>query len=273
VEYRTKQLLPRTQGEAAVTNRQEKLKGFNQHALANASVLLIGAGGLGGEIGEALVRKGVGKLSLVDFDLVELTNLNRQLFTERDLGKPKAHRLAKNLSTMGFCDTTIKGIALSFQDALQYGIDLAADIAIVGVDNNPARIAASTYFRQQQTSCIFTSVSLDATHGYAFVQEPGKACFACQFPKAVGDETYHPCSPGVKDILKVVAGIVCYALDSLLMERLRTWNYKHVFLCGFPGKDWLVPRRPDCPLCGDHTTEPQTGSRVTTAMQIEGGRL
>jgi molybdopterin/thiamine biosynthesis adenylyltransferase len=266
-------LLPRTQGEAAVTDRQEKLKGFNQEALANAAVLLIGAGGLGGEIGEALVRKGVGKLIIVDFDLVEITNLNRQRFTEQDLGKPKAHRLAAHLATEGFCGTRLQGIALSFQDALQYGITLSSDIAIVGVDNNPCRIAASRYFREQHTPCIFTSVSVDASHGYVFVQEPGKACFACQFPKALNDESY-PCgTPAVKDILKVMGGIVSYAVDSLLMERLRTWSYKHVYLCGFPGKDWLVPRKQDCPLCGVRSTEPQAESFATNAMQSEGGRL
>jgi molybdopterin/thiamine biosynthesis adenylyltransferase len=262
VEYRTKQLLPRTKGKAAVTDRQEKLPGFNQQALANATVLLIGAGGLGGEIGEALVRKGVGALRILDFDLVEITNLNRQRFTAKDLDKPKAHRLAAHLAKEGFCGTHLQGIALSFQDALTEGIDLTADIAIVGVDNNPCRIAASRYFREQHIPSIFTSVSVDASHGYVFCQEPGKACFACQFPKAVGDETYPCATPAVKDILKVVGGIVSYAVDSILMDRLRTWNYKHIYLDGFPGKDWLVPRRQDCKICGEATDESITEGTV-----------
>jgi molybdopterin/thiamine biosynthesis adenylyltransferase len=263
VVYRTKQLL-------GVEDRQVSLKGFNQQALAKAKVIMIGAGGLGGEIGEALVRKGIGKLFLVDFDLVELTNLNRQLFTEKDIGKPKAHCLAKNLAKMGFCGTTIQGISRSFQDALTMGVDLSADIVICGVDNNPCRVAVSRYFREHATPVIFTAVSVDASHGYCFVQEPGKACFACQFPKALHDETY-PCgTPAVKDILKVVSGIVSYAVDSLLMDRLRTYNYKHVYLDGsVPGKDWLVPKRPDCPLC----TETQAECYANNAMQSKGGRL
>jgi molybdopterin/thiamine biosynthesis adenylyltransferase len=256
VTYRTKQLL-------GVEDRQVILNSFKHEALVAAKILLIGAGGLGGEIGEALVRKGVGYLVVLDFDHVETSNLNRQLFYKNDLGKPKAHRLALNLSKQGFCRTTIQGISLSFQDALTYGIDTSCTLAIVGVDNNPCRVAASTYFRERSTPVIFTAVSVDASHGYAFVQEPGKACFACQFPKAVNDETYHPCSPGIKDILKVVGGIVSYAVDSLLMERLRTWNYKHCYLDGtIPGKDWLVPRRLDCPLCSDGREREQREGRL-----------
>jgi molybdopterin/thiamine biosynthesis adenylyltransferase len=268
VAYRTKQLL-------GVDDRQVRLTGFRQEALTQAKVIMIGAGGLGGEIGEALVRKGVGSLSLFDFDLVEASNLNRQLFGKSDLGKPKSHCLARNLSKLGFLGSRIEGYSLSFQDALTYGVDMTTGVSVVvcGVDNNPCRIAVSRYFREQNIPVVFTSVSVDASHGYTFLQLPGQACFACQFPKAVGDETYHPCSPGVKDILKVVSGIVSYAIDSLLMERLRTWNYKHVYLCGFPGKDWLVPRRPDCPLCGEPTTEPQSACFVNNAMQTEGGRL
>ena len=98
---------------------------------------------------------------------------------------------------------------------------------------------------------IFTAVDEAASHGYVFVQEPGKACFACMFPKSFDDKTY-PCpgTPAVKDILKVVAGVTTYAVDTLLMKRLRCWNYKQVYLDGsIPGFDWQVVRREDCKLC------------------------
>jgi molybdopterin-synthase adenylyltransferase len=263
VMYRTKQLL-------GVEDRQVSLKGFNQQALANAKVIMIGAGGLGGEIGEALVRKGVGTLSLFDFDLVEITNLNRQLFGKNDVGKPKSHCLAHNLSKLGFLGSVIEGYSLSFQDALTSGVAMTGNVKVVvcGVDNNPCRIAVSRYYQEQKIPVVFTAVSQDASHGFVFVQEPDKACFACQFPKAVHDETYHPCSPAVKDILKVVGGISSYAIDSLLMDRLRTYNYKHVYLDGtIPGNDWLVPRRPDCALCGTPQDQPQ---RPTQSGHTEG---
>jgi molybdopterin/thiamine biosynthesis adenylyltransferase len=235
-----------------VTDRQEKVPGFIQRALALAKVILIGAGGLGGEIAEALCRKGVGRLTIFDHDVVEPSNLSRQRFFTADLYKNKAHRLAKNLAPEGFCGTVIEGYGLSLQDAIERRIDLSCQVAIVGVDNNPTRILASRFFAQAGISVIFTAVSADANHAYSFVQKPGEACFGCLFAQSVNDEHW-PCpgTPAVKDILKVVAGLVLYAVDSLLMERKRFWNYKAVYLDrSIPGNDWQVERRTDCQLCG-----------------------
>jgi molybdopterin/thiamine biosynthesis adenylyltransferase len=250
VTYRTKPLRLKTNSQT-VTDRQERLTGFIQKALEQARVILIGAGGLGGEISQALVRKGVGTLVILDDDVVEPTNLNRQHFYKSDLYKNKAHRLARNLASEGFCGTHISGFGLSFQDALERGIDLLGKVAIVAVDNNPTRVAASCYYRKQAVPVIFTAVSAQADHGYVFIQKPREACFGCHFPDSVNDETY-PCpgTPAVKDILKVVAGIVVYGLDTLLMERKRFWNYKSIYLDGsIPGSDWKVARRQDCALC------------------------
>jgi molybdopterin/thiamine biosynthesis adenylyltransferase len=271
VLYRTKYLRPRRKGDPTVTDRQERLKKHNQAALARSTILLIGAGGLGSEYGTALVRKGVGRLILFDHDVVELSNLNRQKFYKADLYKPKAHCLARNLAKEGFCGGVIEGYSLCFEDALKQGIDLSCTLAIVGIDNNVGRVAASSYFRQQQIPCIFTAVSTEASNGFVFVQEPGMACFGCLFKDAIDDETHYPCSPSITNIRKVMGGIVSYAVDSLLMERLRTWSYMEIFLDGsVPHLTWTVARRPDCKLCGLSTTETQAGSRVNHAMQTEG---
>lgn len=259
VPYRTKHLRVWANGPEGVTARQEKLAGFNREALASAKVILIGAGDLGGEIGEALLRKGVGILIIFDNDFVELTNLNRQKSYRRDLYKNKAVRLAKNLAREGFCDTLIQGYGLCFEEAIERGFDLHGSVAIVGVDNNPGRVAVSRYYRQLATPVIFTAVSRTANNGYVFVQEPTGPCFGCIFPDAVNDETY-PCpgTPAVKDILKVVAGIVVYAVDSLLMERLRLWNYKDEYLDGsIPGRALTIARREDCVLCRSQQDESQ----------------
>jgi sulfur carrier protein ThiS adenylyltransferase len=254
VTYRAKHLRARDTDDPSVTDRHKGVPGHNQEALSTAKVILIGAGGLGGETGEALVRKGVGTIVIFDHDFVELSNLNRQKFNHRDLFKNKALRLAKNLAKEGFCGSVIQGYGLSLQDAIAWGVDLSCQVAIVGVDNNPSRVAASRFFRQAGTPVIYTAVAADASHGYVFVEEAGEghACWACMFPKAVNDESW-PCpgTPAVMDILKVMGGIVAYAVDSLLMPRLRTWNYKSVYLDGsIPGNDWQVQRREDCALCG-----------------------
>jgi hypothetical protein len=115
--YRTKRLR-NTANSLAVTDRQERLTGFNQQALTQAKVILIGAGGLGGECGEALVRKGVGELVILDHDVVEPTNLNRQRFYARDLYKNKARRLPEILPWKASAGRLFRGIALVFRTHL-----------------------------------------------------------------------------------------------------------------------------------------------------------
>lgn len=238
-----------------MTAAQEKLKGFSQKTLADADIKLFGGGGLGGEIGEALARKAVGSLTIFDPDIVMPGNLNRQLFTKADLYKNKAVRLARNLAKVGFGETVITGVPLAFEDAVARNLDLSASVVVVAIDNNPGRVAACRFYQRLGLPVVFCAVSQTADHGYTFVQEPGKACWGCMFPDEVNDETF-PCpgTPAVKDILKVVAGIAVYAVDTLLpgMERLRCWQYKSVHLCGsVPGRDWRVAKRHDCALCGE----------------------
>jgi molybdopterin/thiamine biosynthesis adenylyltransferase len=263
VVYRTKHL--RTEnGTSTVTARQEKLSRFSQKALRDALVYLIGAGGLGGEIGEALVRKGVGELVILDDDVVEVTNLNRQRFYAADLGKYKAVCLARNLANEGFCRTVIRGYALRLEEAIAQGIDLSGSVAVCGIDNTPGRVAASTYFRSLSMPVVFTAVSETANNGYTFVQEASaeSPCFGCMFTDAIVANTYPCATPAVKDILKVVAGITVYAVDTLLMQRPRSWHYKDIFLDGsIPGRDWPVARRADCTLCGSGQEETPGGTK------------
>src|SRR3989338_3423808 len=77
-----------------IFDRQIQISGFDQEKLTSATIVLIGAGGLGGEIGEGLVRKGAGKINIFDADVVEPSNLNRQFFFKENLYKNKAISLA-----------------------------------------------------------------------------------------------------------------------------------------------------------------------------------
>lgn len=251
VKYISHEIKPSMRGEAKVSDRQEKIPGFSQEVLEKLSVVMIGAGGLGSEIGEGLIRKGIRELKIFDGDIVELSNLNRQKFYKRDLYKNKAKCLAKNLAREGVKNSIIIGYPFHFQQAVKRNIDINCNVAICGVDNNPTRVFVSKYFYQKNIPVIFTAVSRDGNNGYTFVQEPGKACWGCLFPQAINDNSY-PCpgTPAIKDILKVVAGIVLYALDSLFMPRLREWNYKEIFLDGFPDKAFWVKRKNECLLCG-----------------------
>lgn len=241
-----------------VFERQAGISGFNQERLNAATVVLVGAGGLGGEIGEGLARKGIGRIKLFDADLVEATNLNRQLFFKENLFKNKAISLAENLSYFGFGRTSIYGYPYSFEEAVALDIDLNCSAAIVGVDNNPCRVYASYYFLQRKIPVIFTAVSETGNSAYAFVQEAkaDSPCFGCLNPLAAAEVNNgilkYPCpnTPAVKDILKTVAGLVIYSVDTLLMPRNREWNYRVIYLDGsIPSETSNLKKKQDCPLC------------------------
>ena len=169
-----------------VFERQARIPGFDQEKLAFATVVLIGAGGLGGEIGEGLVRKGVGRIKIFDADVVEPSNLNRQFFFKENIYKNKAVSLAENLSWFGFGKTALYGYSYSFEEAFALNIDLSCSVAVVGVDNNPCRVRAASYFFKRKTPVIFTAVSEDGNSGYVFVQESKQdsPCFGCLNPLA-----------------------------------------------------------------------------------------
>ena len=232
-------------------DRQRKIPGFDQEKFSSADVLCIGAGGIISQIAPTLVRKGIGRITLLDDDLVEASNLNRQRFYSRDIGANKAIALARNLEAECIVATEIRAHAFRFEEAIAREINLACDVAICGVDNNPARVEASRFFRSRRIPVIFAAVSRDADHGYVFVQGAAGPCIGCLFPDIVNDDRY-PCpgTPAIADILQAVGSLVVYAVDTLLMERPRTWNYRRISMSDqdLDGGS-LIPSKETCQLC------------------------
>ncbi len=232
-------------------DRQGKVPGFDQGRLSNARVLCIGAGGLIGHIAPTLVRKGIGALVILDDDIVETSNLNRQRFYETDLGKNKAISLAQNLQRECIFSTEIAGVPFRLEAAIERNMNLTCDAAICGVDNNTARVAAARFFRAAGIPVIFTAVSRDGDHGYVFVQDRKGPCIGCLFPDMIDDDRF-PCpgTPAIADILQAVGALAVYAVDTLLMTRPRAWNYRRIALSdGSLDGGSMIPVRENCPLC------------------------
>jgi len=238
--------------ESGAGERQQRVPGFSQEALSNLTVLLVGAGAMGGEIAEGLVRKGVGTLKILDFDTVALSNLNRQFFFKEDLYNPKSLALARNLKPHGFMGTRIIAWNLSFEQACEEQVELDCGVVISAVDDGRTRVAISRFARERRIPALFGGAATTADFAQLLVQEVDGPCFGCAFPDEVGGErNLCPGSPAIKDLFKGLAWLALYAVDSLIMDRPRYWNL-HT-LCPSEAtftESSMVERRADCPLCG-----------------------
>ena len=243
-------------------DRQRKIAGFDQELFSKSSILCIGAGGLISHIAPTLVRKGIGRITLLDDDVVEASNLNRQRFYLKDIGRNKALALAENLERECIATTEIRGIGFRLEEAIARQIELGCNAVVCGVDNNPARVAASRHFRFKGIPVIFTGVSRDGDCGYVFVQEKHGPCVSCLYPNMADDDRY-PCpgTPAIADILQAVGSLAVYAVDTLLMKRARHWNYRRVSLSDGAGDGAaMVESRPGCRMFAPEFNGPANSS-------------
>lgn len=132
--------------DAARYQRQRILTGFGRDAqqrLADAHVVVIGAGGLGSTVLPALAAAGVGTIAIVDDDTVDASNLHRQtLFTAADVGRPKVDAAADALAALS-PETTIIRHAMRFAAGTTFDLLLDADLLIDGSDNLDTRYLAN----------------------------------------------------------------------------------------------------------------------------------
>lgn len=241
--------------DVRVSSRQERIAGWEQSRLSAARVVLLGAGGMGGELAEGMAQKGVGTVFVADGDFVTPTNLNRQKFQPQDLWRNKAVRLCARIAGRGFLGTRLVAYPGMFQELEP--ATLEADLIIAAVDNQipTTRFEVSRSARLRGVPAIIMGATPDADGGYVFVQGPAGPCWACaqkpELQTAAARLARCPESPASIDILKTLAGIALYAADSILMRRPREWNLWTVSLRRIEfGGPVLIQPRPGCPICG-----------------------
>src|SRR5580692_11362419 len=176
-----------------------------QKRLKAASVLLIGAGGLGSPLGLYLAAAGVGRLALVDFDVVDFTNLQRQVtFGSDDVGKPKteaARARLHNLNPEIQIDTF--ETKLTSDNALRLFKDF--DVIVDGTDNFPTRYlvndASVLLGKPNVYGSIFRFEGQVTVFGY-----PDGPCYRCLYPEPPPPGLVPSCAEG--GVLGVLPGIV-----------------------------------------------------------------
>ncbi len=175
-----------------------------QETLLNSSALIIGLGGLGSPSSLYLAASGVGRLVLVDFDVVELSNLQRQIIhTTADIGKDKVISAKQTLQAIN-PDIVIEVHTISNNKTLSALIK-TADIVLDGTDNFKARFSINQLCLSNKTPLV--SASVIGTNGQLAVfkgYEVDKPCYRCLYDDAIEEQTN--CSNN--GVLSPVAGML-----------------------------------------------------------------
>ena len=166
-----------TTEERELYDRQFRLKGWNQSILKNSRVLIVGVGGLGCEIAKNLAMVGVGHIDLVDLDIIEHSNLNRQLlFVDAEVARPKALAAVDMLKKIN-PNIIIKGYHSSLEQ-LPPVLFKKADVIIGGLDSMQARLNLNSH--AVRFNKPFVDGGVAGYHGHIYTIFPKvNACFEC----------------------------------------------------------------------------------------------
>jgi molybdopterin/thiamine biosynthesis adenylyltransferase/rhodanese-related sulfurtransferase len=228
-----------------------------QLKLKQARVLMIGAGGLGAPLGLYLAAAGVGRLGIVDFDVVDFTNLQRQVtFSTTDVGRPKSEAAKERLAAMNpAIEITTHETRLTSENALDLFKDY--DIIVDGTDNFPTRYLVND-------ACVL--LGKPNVYGSIFRFEgqvsifgaPDGPCYRCLYPEPPPPGLVPSCAEG--GVLGVLPGIVgsLQAVETIklilgagdpLIGRLLLFD-----ALGMKFRELKLKKNPDCPLCGANRT-------------------
>jgi len=154
-----------------------------QRSLSQGHVVVVGLGALGSVSSDLLVRSGVGRVGLVDRDVVELVNLQRQtLYSEADVDRPKAEAAAERLRRVN-SNVTIESIPKDVHSATVKDILGDADVVVDGTDNMDTRFLLNEAALDLRIPFVYAGAI--ATYGMVFaIRAPDTACFRCLHPKA-----------------------------------------------------------------------------------------
>ena len=217
-----------------------------QNRLAASSVLVVGAGGLGGPVLYALAGAGVGRLVVMDGDTVSLSNLNRQfLFTQADLGRPKAEVAARQLAAFN-PELRVEGQVCQLDRENGKAMLAGCQLAVAAVDNLEGRLALNAVCVEQGLPLVNGGV--EGWYGTIMAVEPRKTpCLACCYTGTAPEQS--------GEALGAVTGAVGSLMASVALQLLLGENPIPGELLLYDGKRLElervpVERSPSCPVCG-----------------------
>src|SRR5690348_1297170 len=228
-----------------------------QLKLKNAKVLLIGAGGLGAPLGMYLAAAGIGRIGVVDFDVVDYTNLQRQVIHgTSDVGRKKLDSAAETMQEINPYVTIDKHeTALSSENALQIFKDY--DLIVDGTDNFPTRYLVNDACVLTGKPNVYGSIFRFEGQATVFAYQGGP-CYRCLYPEPPPPGLVPSCAEGgVLGILPGVIGLI-QATETVklilgkgepLVGRLLLYD-----ALAMRFRELKLRKNPECPVCGTHRT-------------------
>ena len=229
-----------------------------QERLKKAHIFIAGAGGLGSPVSLYLAVAGVGTITIVDMDVVDQTNLNRQiLHFDRDIGRKKTTSAKEKLREIN-PDITVHAIDVKIDETNAADLVGKADGIVDAMDNYPTRYLLNDLAIAKQIP--FFHGGIRGFYGQATTIIPGTTpCLKCIFPKAPPKEVFPVVgvTPGIigtvqaNEVLKYVLGI-----GELLTGRLFIWDGIQAH-----AEEICVERNPACEACGGVAKKTTAGKK------------
>ena len=228
-----------------------------QLKLKQAKVCVVGVGGLGNPITTRLAAMGVGKIRIVDRDVIELSNLHRQtMFNEDDVGQVKVEIAAKKLRKLN-PDIIIEELPVSVNDFTAFDVVDGCDVVIDALDSVNARYSLNKACIEKKIPFV-TGAAVGVT-GQSFTILPNEsACYYCLFP-ALDEDSMPTCSiEGVHpSILSIIGGIEVSEAVKIITGKEPSLKDKilHVDLENLIFNFTKVARVQECSVCGSGKKE------------------
>jgi len=236
-----------------------------QLKLKQAKILMVGAGGLGAPLGLYLAASGVGRIGIVDFDVVDFTNLQRQVIHgTKDVGRKKLDSAADSMQDINpYLQVDKYEVAITSENALEIMQDY--DMVIDGTDNFPTRYlindACVLLKKPNVYGSIFRFEGQSTIYGYPGGTIDGKTyeqgpCYRCSYPEPPPPGLVPSCAEGgVLGILPGIIGLVqateavklILGVGEPLIGRLMLYD-----ALAMRFREMKVRRNPECPVCGDN---------------------
>ncbi len=229
-----------------------------QKKIKTASVLCIGAGGLGSPIAMYLAAAGIGKIGIVDFDTVDYSNLQRQiLHTDADVGRSKAESAKETIRGINpNVEVVIHNTRISSENALD--LIRPYDIVVDGTDNFPTRYLTNDACVILKKPNVYGSIFRFEGQASVFAPHLGGPCYRCLYPEPPPPGMVPSCAEG--GVLGVLPGIIgCIQATEILKLAIGKGTSLVGRLVLFNALDMKfrelkLRRDPACPVCGDHPT-------------------